>query len=236
MVVYDSEDQPATALPALFSHLNPSPTPILPVVIDQRAELKPDLETALPTPVQTEKELVFSPQDNISPFQLIQADRAMKASQGGVPVRLQIPTIGLDVPVLPATWRKVLYEGYVFDQWKAPKDAAGWQADSALLGKVGNTVINGHNNEYGEVFRYLENVKPGDIINTFSMDGEFTYIVTNRMILLEEGEKSAVRLENASWIAKTSDERLTLVTCWPYDTNTHRLIVVASPVHMIRGN
>jgi sortase A len=53
---------------------------------------------------------------------------------------------------------------------------------------------------------------------------------------LEEGEKSAVRLENASWIAKTSDERLTLVTCWPYDTNTHRLVVVASPVHLIRGN
>jgi len=28
----------------------------------------------------------------------------------------------------------------------------------------------------------------------------------------------------------TEDERLTLVTCAPYPRNTHRLIVVASPV------
>jgi LPXTG-site transpeptidase (sortase) family protein len=27
----------------------------------------------------------------------------------------------------------------------------------------------------------------------------------------------------------STDERLTLITCWPYETNTHRLIIVALP-------
>ena len=38
------------------------------------------------------------------------------------------------------------------------------------------------------------------------------------------------RLQNARWIAATADERLTLVTCWPNTTNSHRLIIVAEPV------
>jgi len=37
------------------------------------------------------------------------------------------------------------------------------------------------------------------------------------------------RRENAKWIAPTDYERLTLVSCWPYTTYTHRLIVIAAP-------
>jgi LPXTG-site transpeptidase (sortase) family protein len=39
-----------------------------------------------------------------------------------------------------------------------------------------------------------------------------------------------VRQANARWIGPFNDERLTLVTCWPYTNNTHRVIVVAKPV------
>ena len=38
-----------------------------------------------------------------------------------------------------------------------------------------------------------------------------------------------VRLANARWIQPSEDERLTLITCWPYESNTHRLIIVALP-------
>jgi sortase A len=37
------------------------------------------------------------------------------------------------------------------------------------------------------------------------------------------------RLANALWIMPSKDERLTLITCYPYDSNTHRLIIVARP-------
>jgi sortase (surface protein transpeptidase) len=49
------------------------------------------------------------------------------------------------------------------------------------------------------------------------------------MILAEEGQEIGVRLENARWLQPSDDERLTLVTCWPQWSNTHRLIIVARP-------
>ncbi len=147
----------------------------------------------------------------------------------GIPIRLVIRSINLDTPVVKATWRKVLYEGYVFDQFKAPKNAAGWHPNSALLGEVGNTVINGHNNMDGEVFRYLDKIQVGDYIQVYSEDGVFTYIVSNTMKLHEAGESSKIRMQNASWIGESYDERLTLVSCWPYESNTYRMIVVAKP-------
>ncbi len=152
-----------------------------------------------------------------------------------VPIRLVIKSINLDTPVVNATWRKVLYEGYVFDQYKAPKNAAGWHPNSAMLGEVGNTVINGHNNIDGEVFRYLDQVQVGDYIQVYSKDQVFIYEVTNSMKLLEAGASSKQRMQNASWIGESNDERLTLVTCWPYDSNTYRLIVVAKPVEVVNS-
>jgi sortase A len=50
------------------------------------------------------------------------------------------------------------------------------------------------------------------------------------MILPERFESSEVRLQNARWIQHSEDERLTLISCWPYESNTHRVIVVAFPI------
>lgn len=50
------------------------------------------------------------------------------------------------------------------------------------------------------------------------------------MILPERDADLQTRLENARWIQPSQDERLTLVTCWPANSNTHRLIIVARPV------
>jgi sortase (surface protein transpeptidase) len=37
----------------------------------------------------------------------------------------------------------------------------------------------------------------------------------------------AERLRQAQTLAPTADPTLTLVTCWPYAANTHRVVVVA---------
>ena len=50
------------------------------------------------------------------------------------------------------------------------------------------------------------------------------------MILPEKFEQLDVRMKNAQWILPSVDERLTLISCWPYESNTHRLIVVARPL------
>jgi LPXTG-site transpeptidase (sortase) family protein len=31
-------------------------------------------------------------------------------------------------------------------------------------------------------------------------------------------------------VDNTPDERVTLITCWPYTTYTHRLIVIGKPI------
>jgi sortase A len=146
------------------------------------------------------------------------------------PLRLVIPAIGLNAPVVPAESSFVTVMGKKFQQWAAPdKYAAGWHLDSAMLGEPGNTVLNGHNNIYGEVFAHLEDLKPGDIIQVYGEDHVFSYQIANVMILPEKYENLDVRSQNAQWIMPSKDERLTLVSCWPYNNNTHRLIVVASP-------
>lgn len=147
------------------------------------------------------------------------------------PIRIIIPAIGLDAPVMRAKMLKVKVSGYIFDQWSAPEQpAAGWHPTSAVLGKVGNTVLNGHHNDFGEVFKHLVDLRSADTILVFSENSVFTYIVTNKLILQEVEVPLTERMQNSRWIAPTNDERLTLVTCWPYESNTHRLVIVAARV------
>ncbi len=148
-----------------------------------------------------------------------------------VPNRIIIPAIHLDAPVIPAYYQLVQIDGQVYQQWDAPPGfAAGWQSPSAFLGEPGNTVLNGHHNIFGSVFGHLVDLSVGDSIQIYSGAWVFTYQITNKMILQERGQDVSVRLQHASWLLPTTDQRLTLVTCWPPDNNTHRVIIVAAPV------
>jgi len=148
-----------------------------------------------------------------------------------IPDRIEIPSIHLVAPVVVSDFNTTNVEGETFGQWVAPsKFAAGWHPDSALLGQKGNTVINGHHNEYGEVFGNLVNVQVGDIITVYAGGRSWQFVVANRMILAERFQPAEVRLDNARWLARTDDVRLTLITCYPKESNTHRLIIVARPL------
>jgi sortase A len=148
-----------------------------------------------------------------------------------IPTRLVIPTIELDAPIEPAKITTQKVGGEEYEQWQAPDEfAAGWHEDSAMLGQPGNTVLNGHHNIYGKVFGRLVDLNPGDLIIVFGKQRAFIYQITNKMILPEKYQEIDVRMDNARWILPSDDERLTLVTCWPATSNTHRLIIVARPL------
>lgn len=145
-----------------------------------------------------------------------------------IPVRITIPAIDLDAPIVQAEIRWVEVNGKEYQQWQVPNlYAAGWHESSARLGEVGNTVFNGHNNVYGEVFRRLDELGVGDPVWVSSGAQVFEYVITNTMILPERYQEIDVRMSNAQWIMPSEDQRLTLISCWPYDSNTHRVIVVA---------
>lgn len=150
--------------------------------------------------------------------------------EGEIPERIVIDPINLDAPIIHAEIINAEVEGKEVVQYLVPEQfAVGWHEGSAPLGVPGNTVLSGHHNAYGKVFAGLVDLAVGDHFIVQSNRRDFEYIIANKMILPEKGEALEVRLDNAQWILPSSDERVTLVTCWPADSNTHRLILVAVP-------
>jgi LPXTG-site transpeptidase (sortase) family protein len=82
----------------------------------------------------------------------------------------------------------------------------------------------------GKVFRNLRKVRVGDKLTIYVGEQAFEYKVTQRKILREAFQTRKKRLANARWIGEFPDERVTIVTCHPYWTNTHRLVLVAKPI------
>jgi|GEM_PF-562800 len=152
--------------------------------------------------------------------------------EGVVPVRLYIPDIDLEAPIVPIGWIYVRIAGVTQPIWDVPnRRVAGWHETSAKVGVPGNTVLNGHNTARGEVFRYLYKLEPGATILIDAEDGTtYTYTVSEKLILREAGQPIDVRLQNAQYILPTDDERLTLVTCHPYGSLANRLLIIAHPV------
>jgi sortase A len=165
----------------------------------------------------------------------------------GPPVRLVVSELGIDVPVVEMAWEAVQTAQGTQTEWVIPENEAGHHLDSAQLGEAGNLVISGHNNIYGRVFERISLAWPGkgskvdDItersdslngrtIQLYNQAGQrFDYVITDFLRLKDTGIPLAQRVENARYMRPTGDTRLTLVTCWPPWSNTHRLIVIAKP-------
>lgn len=151
-----------------------------------------------------------------------------------LPNRLVIPVIKADMPVVELGWStKKDASGAIFSEWDVADFAAGWHKNSALPGEQGNIVLSGHNNIKGAVFRQLDQLKRGDDIQLLSGKREFSFIVDEVLIVPEKYASDEQRRENASYIRETTDDRLTLVSCWPRNDNTHRIIVIARPVTLV---
>jgi sortase A len=137
--------------------------------------------------------------------------------------------LGLDAPVEAVGMVSSDAAPGVFE-WDVPGyRAAGWLNTSAPLGEPGNTVLDGHHNIQGEVFRDLWTLEAGDEVILSAGEQTRRYRVSEVLILPEKGQPIEVRLHNAGYIQPTADERLTLITCWPYNNNTHRTVVIALP-------
>lgn len=146
------------------------------------------------------------------------------------PVRLAASAIDLDTQVKPLGWRQVTKGDEEISIWHMVSKAAGWHLNSVVPGQLGNAVISGHNNIGGSVFRNLHRLQPGNEITVWTNEGTaVAYTVTTVDIVPEKYASATQRAANAQAISPTADERLTLITCWPANSNTHRVIVVAHP-------
>ncbi len=183
--------------------------------------------TNTPVPPTNTPTPVASPPPTNTPAPPPPAPPPPAASSG--PTRVVVRSVGIDAPVIPVGWSLIEQNGRQYSVWDVADYAGGWHKTSALPGQLGNTVLSGHHNIKGEVFRYLVDVQEGDEVDLYVGDTAYRFYVEQKLIVKEKGEPVETRRQNAQWIAQTNDVRVTLVTCWPYTNNTHRVIVVAKP-------
>lgn len=147
------------------------------------------------------------------------------------PTRIQIPATSIDTKIIEVGYDVVTIDGQQVMQWQTADFAAGHNNTSANPGEGRNIVITGHNDWKGEVFRTLEKAEPGDEVIITTEDGnDHHYSVAEIHLRKEIGAPLEERLATGQFLAPMEEERVTLVTCWPYGVDDHRLIVVAKPI------
>ena len=122
-------------------------------------------------------------------------------------VRIQIPAIGVDAPVVQG------------DGWEQLKKGVAQHLGTPDPGQNGNVVLSGHNDVFGEVFRNLDRLKPGDVVTLFTVQQQYTYVVTGTQIVMP----TQVQVMNP-----TPNATLTLISCHPYLVDNHRIVVSAT--------
>jgi LPXTG-site transpeptidase (sortase) family protein len=140
---------------------------------------------------------------------------------------IRIDAINVYAPVTPVGWAV----GGSLDnpeavEWDSPGAGVGWVIDSALPGdESGSVILYGHNNINSSVFRDLADLAAGDRVALSNAQGEWIYEVSEVHILPVSGT-SGERAEYAQHLLPGLAPRLVLISCWPPDNNTHRVIVV----------
>ena len=139
--------------------------------------------------------------------------------EGAAPPPVSIPTPGPEAPtrvVIPAIDVDALVvEG---DSWEQLKLGVGHHLRTANPGERGNMVLSAHNDIYGEIFRRLDDLELGDEVVVYAEEQPYRYVVTAKQIV----EPTEVGV-----LAPTTKPVATLISCYPYMVDTHRIVVVA---------
>ncbi|MEM5776345.1 MAG: class D sortase, partial [Anaerolineaceae bacterium] len=122
-------------------------------------------------------------------------------------VRIQIPAIGVDAPIVQG------------DGWEQLKKGVGQHPGSANPGAGGNLVLSAHNDVYGEIFRHLDDLQAGDEVIIFTGRSTYTYTVQNT---------SFVDPTDVKVLSATDETVVTLISCYPYMVDNQRIVVTAS--------
>lgn len=216
----------------------PPPTVWEPTAASTQAGPLPQGGTTTPTPVPpTGRPTEAPPTPTDTPVSPTPASPAPPLPSVR-PVRMAVPAIGLDIPVVEVAWVAEERNGVRSSTWETASYAAGHHVGSGNPGEPGNVVLSGHHNMEGEVFREVSSIgepgarlRVGDEVILYRADGlAFVYRIVEWHRFREAGTSAEERLAHARFLQPTSEPILTLVTCWPYVSNTHRVVVVAKLV------
>lgn len=117
---------------------------------------------------------------------------------------VEIPKIGLVHPVYEGITLTVIDEG------------PGHWPGTAMPGKRGNTVFAGHRVTHSHPFYDLDLLAPGDEVTLHMPDGDFTYAVTETLIVVPSD----------IWVVdQTEEPTMTLSACHPKHSAQQRIVV-----------
>ena len=121
-------------------------------------------------------------------------------------IRIQIPELNVDAPVVQG------------DGWQQLKKGVGQHISSVNPGESGNVVLSAHNDIFGELFRDLDQLEPGDQVILFTNQRSHTYIVMDSQVV----EPTRVEV-----MASTTQPTVTLISCYPYLVDDQRIVITA---------
>lgn len=124
--------------------------------------------------------------------------------------RIEIPAIQIDSPVVQGMY-----------DWEQLKKGVAQKIDSAAPGQKGNLALAGHNDIYGEIFRNLDKLTPGDEIIVSTEIKTYTYLIRETQVV----DPTEVWVLEPTTFATT-----TLISCYPYRVNNKRIVVFADLV------
>jgi sortase A len=119
---------------------------------------------------------------------------------------IKIPAINVSAPIVQG------------DGWEQLKKGVGQHIGTPNPGDLGNIVLSAHNDVFGQLFRDLDKLKPGDEIILYTQQKPFTYVVRQTQIV----EPTQVEV-----MSQSNDPIVTLISCYPYLVDDQRIVVTA---------
>lgn len=151
--------------------------------------------------------------DRANPFvpseqELAEYETILNPEENGIMGYIEIPMIGVSLPVYHGTSEGVLQIGVGHLDWTS----------LPVGGESTHAVVSGHRGlPSAELFTKLDRLVTGDRFMLYVLDEVLTYEVDQILIVLPE-DVSALQITRGK-------DYCTLVTCTPYGINTHRILV-----------
>ncbi len=121
-------------------------------------------------------------------------------------VRIKIPAISVFARIVQG------------DNWEDLKQGVGQHIGTPNPGETGNIVLSAHNDVFGQLFRDLDKLKPGDEVILYTEQKAYTYIVR---------QSQKVEPNQVEVMAATHEPVVTLISCYPYLVDNQRIAVTA---------
>jgi sortase A len=144
--------------------------------------------------------------EHLRPMVQSMADLPLPTPSAEQAVRIQVPAINVDAPVVQG------------DGWEQLKKGVGQHLGTPNPGKKGNLVLSAHNDVFGEIFRELDRLKAGDKIIVFTTSRTYTYTIR---------QVQTVQPTQVEVMAPSEDVELSLISCYPYMVDNQRIVVTA---------